>query len=163
MPLAADFLTAMEQFVRLANLFFDRMLQLHGLSSTEVKLLLFLSCHPDCGLARDVVRLRTLSKASVSRAVESLRQKGYLACRPDESDRRSVHLALTPLAQEKVEAALRLQQEILDTLVQGVSAEEYRTTVRIMTQMYANGAKLLETPGAPLSSSEAGPTAGKVR
>lgn len=62
-----DFLSVMEQFVRLANLFFDRMLQLHGLSSTEVKLLLFLSCHPDCGLARDVVRLRTLSKASVSR------------------------------------------------------------------------------------------------
>ena len=61
----------------------------------EVQVLLFLANHPGNDTARDVVELRGLPKSQVSRAVDLLVSRGFLQRRPDETDRRVIHLAIT--------------------------------------------------------------------
>ena len=138
-----DFLSVMEQLIKLHNRLFDRLTQQFSLSHTEIQLILFLSSHPGRRIAQDIVRLRLLSKASVSRAVESLRKKGYLDCQTSETDRRSVQLTLSPKAQDVLQENRRLQQEMLSALLQDVPAEDYQTMMSVIERMNRNAARLL--------------------
>ena len=138
-----DFLSVMEQLIKLHNRLFGRLAQQFSLSHTEIQLILFLSSHPGRRIAQDIVRLRLLSKASVSRAVESLRKKGYLDCQTSETDRRSVQLTLSPKAQDVLQENRRLQQEMLSALLQDVPAEDYQTMMSVIERMNRNAARLL--------------------
>ena len=63
-----------------------------GLSRAEVDVLLFLQNNPGCNTAREVVELRGMAKSGVSKAVDALVRRGYLAAAPDGRDRRVVRL-----------------------------------------------------------------------
>ena len=62
-----------------------------GLSLPEADVLCFLRENPEFDTARDVALYRDVSRAYVSKAVESLVAKGYLTACQDKSDRR-LHL-----------------------------------------------------------------------
>ena len=139
----SDFLSTMDQFSKMHGRLFDRIASTFSLSRTEVELILFLSAHPDQDLARDIAQLRMLPKSCVSRAVDSLSRKNYLDCVPDKTDRRSVHLALSPQAQEVVAACRQIQSEMLEALLEGISEEEYQLMLRLMQKMSCNAARFL--------------------
>ena len=55
----------------------------------------FLKNNPQKDTAADIVELRMLSKAAVSKGADALIQKGMLEREADPTDRRKIHLKLT--------------------------------------------------------------------
>ncbi|MDD2992204.1 MAG: MarR family winged helix-turn-helix transcriptional regulator [Pygmaiobacter sp.] len=92
--------TAILQNVQLVMQLFERsassLAQKYGLLPLEMQVLIFLINNPGKDTATDIVELRMLPKANVSKAVEGLIQKKLLLRRPDTADRRRIHLVLTP-------------------------------------------------------------------
>ena len=94
-----------------------------GLSQGEADVLLFLSNNPGFDTAMDVV-----SKALVSKAVESLSARGYLTLHTDRRDRRYTHLVLT----EAAAPALRVlhgAQEAFLALLGGMTTPGERAVI----------------------------------
>ena len=149
-----DFLSVMDQFSKLHGRLMDQIAGTFSLSRTEVELILFLAAHPEQDLARDVAQLRMLPKSRVSRAVDSLHRKNYLDCVPDKADRRSVHLALSPQARAVAQASQRLHTQMLSSLLEGISRDEYQLVLRAMEKMSQNAGRFLQTDEKPAASRE---------
>ena len=92
--------TRLLQFYKQFGKFYDRQFSdfaaRTGLSMREIHVLLFLANNPGYDTARDISELRGLSKSQVSQAVELLCAEGLLQRTPDGTDRRMVHLSITP-------------------------------------------------------------------
>lgn len=95
-----------------------------GLTMREIDVLLFLGNHPGQDTAREAVELRGLSKSQVSQAVEALTRRGLLERRPDERDRRVVHLAITEAGRPLVREAQEIQADCGGALLEALTEEE---------------------------------------
>ena len=93
------------------------------LTAAELTVLLFLE--NDCrDTAREIAQSRHMSKASVSKAVDSLYDRNYISGHPDPADRRVVHLMIESGAAEVLNTACRRQKELLACLFSGLTEEE---------------------------------------
>ena len=113
------------------------------LSANEMEVLLLLS-HDRCDTAREISRHRGLSRSLVSKAVDSLLKRGYLAFRPDEKDRRVIHLLLLPKAEETVKQLSALRREHMINLCEGITAQEAEAFHRIVRKMSENAERKLK-------------------
>lgn len=96
----------------------------HGLTKTELDVLLFLFNNPDLDRAADIVLVRQITKSHVSMSVSSLEQRGLVFRVFDPEDRRTAHLKLTEAALPIVREASRIQQEFFSRIFAGLSEEE---------------------------------------
>jgi len=130
------------QMERYYNDCFHDLTERTNVSINELRVLLFLANNPDCDTARDVVELRGLAKSQVSQAVEQLVRRGLLERRPDDTDRRIVHLSIPeaglPLARE----AQQIQADCGRQLLAGFSPEELAQLKTLFDKMMANGDRL---------------------
>ena len=106
-----------------------------GLALREVQVLLFLANHPQNDTARDVVELRGLPKSQVSQAVEILAGRGLLQRRPDQSDRRVIHLAITEAGAPLAREAQEIQERCWQRMFSGLTEAERQTLDRVLTAM----------------------------
>lgn len=123
-------LRVIRQFRRYYDRQFEALLASAGLSMREMDVVLFLANNPDCDTAREVSELRGLAKSQVSAAVDLLAERGFLCRRPDQTDRRVVHLALTDQGTTLARAGQRIQSACVDTLLSGLTqaeAEQFQT------------------------------------
>lgn len=74
--------------------------------------------------ARDVVRKTPMDKMTVSRAVASLEQKGFVKRAPDESDRRVSMLSLSPEGRQVFDRIVALALSFEDDLMSTLEPEE---------------------------------------
>lgn len=135
-----------ESFTRVLRIFrsfqqyysraFSPLQQRTGLTLGEVQVLLFLANHPGNDTARDVVELRGLPKSQVSQAVDLLVSRGFLQRRPDQTDRRVIHLAITeagePLARETQEIQAACWQRIFS----GLTETERKTLDTLLERVF---------------------------
>ena len=130
------------QMERYYNDCFHVLTERTNVSINELRVLLFLANNPDCDTARDVVELRGLAKSQVSQAVEQLVRRGLLERRPDDTDRRIVHLSIPeaglPLARE----AQQIQADCGRQLLAGFSPGELAQLKTLFDKMMANGDRL---------------------
>ena len=96
----------------------------HGLTKTELDVLLFLGNNPGLDRAADIVRIRQLTKSHVSLSVSNLKQRGFLRREYDPEDRRAAHLKLTEAALPILQEGKRIQQEFFGRIFAGLSEEE---------------------------------------
>ena len=96
----------------------------HGLTKTELDVLLFLGNNPGLDRAADIVRIRQLTKSHVSLSVSNLEQRGFLRREYDPEDRRAAHLKLTEAALPILQEGKRIQQEFFGRIFAGLSEEE---------------------------------------
>lgn len=118
-----------------------------GLSRGELDVLLFLANHPEYDTATDVVKIRRLSKSHVSATVEKLVQRGMLARRVEENNRRVVLLSLQSAAAEAIAQGRKAQENFSRRLFAGISPQEQAEFARVLRHICKN-AGLGET-GAP--------------
>lgn len=110
----------------------------YGLSQMEFNVLLFLANNPQYNTAADVVRMRHLAKSYVSTSVQALLARGLLHAERSSADRRAIHLSVTALAKEIVEAGRSAQQQFGQTLFVGISAEEQEAFFATLQAIHAN-------------------------
>lgn len=96
-----------------------------GLSLPEADVLSFLCENLEFDTARDVALYREVSRAYVSKAVESLVSKGILCIQHDKTDRRYQHLKITEKAKPLTERLHNAQLSFYGTVINGLSDEEF--------------------------------------
>ena len=95
-----------------------------GLSLPEADVLSFLRENPEFDAARDVALYREVSRAYVSKAVESLAGRGYIEIVQDKDDRRLQHLIITEKAKEAAKILHEAQFAFYGKVTRGLEAEE---------------------------------------
>ena len=113
-------------------------------SLREIHVLLFLVNNPAYDTARDITELRGLSKSQVSQAVELLAAEGFLQRTPDESDRRVVHLSITPAGVPLARECQAIQTACGRRLLSGLSEEEKQQFALLLETVLCNGSQLAE-------------------
>lgn len=108
------------------------------LTRNEVDILLFLFNNPALDRAADIVKCRGIAKSHVSLSVNTLEDNGLLCRREDASDRRTIHLELTPRGQGIAGEARSAQQQFFRTLHAGITPEELSIWRGIMEKVSRN-------------------------
>lgn len=115
-----------------------------GLAMREIHVLLFLLNNSDCDTARDITELRGLSKSQVSQAVELLAAEGFLLRTPDATDRRVVHLSITPAGLPLARECRDIQAVCGQRLLAGLSEEQRQQFALLLETVLDNGSHLAE-------------------
>lgn len=140
--------TRMLQFSHQLEKFYTRqfvpLLARTGLTMREVHVLLFLANNPDLDTARDVTEYRGISKSQVSQAVELLAAEGLLCRRPDGTDRRVVHLSITPEGLPLARECQAIQAACGRQLLEGLTPEQEALLHTLFETVLRNGARLAE-------------------
>ena len=119
----------------------------HHLTVIEADVISFLQNNPEKDTAADIVELRMLSKGAVSKAVESLIQKSLLDRRPDQQDRRRIHLILRPEAGPVTESIESVQDEFWNMVLEGFTEEELEEYARFRKKLLNNIDRAMEIEG----------------
>lgn len=108
------------------------------LTCMEMDVILFLGNNPGYDTATDMVQLCQLTKSHVSKAVDSLTERGLIIQERDQRNRRRVHLKMTPEAAPILEAGQAAQTRFVEALTRGLTDENKETMKRILETMARN-------------------------
>ncbi len=118
--------------------------QSYSLTSMELSVLLFLSNNPEYDTAKDIVKIRHLTKSHVSIAVSSLEERGFLKKEYRDGDHKTVHLILEPACAEILRKGREAQYEFLSVIRRGFSEEELETISGYLRRIHENMSEALE-------------------
>ena len=133
-----------QQFEKFYTHQFSSFLDRTGLSIREAHILLFLANNPEYDTARDITTFRGMSKSQVSQAVELLAAEGLLLRAPDTTDRRVVHLSISPDGQPLAKECQAIQEHCAARLLSGLSPEQILQLKVLLETVLDNGARLAE-------------------
>ena len=133
-----EFWMGIQRMVRLYEKMMREVCDGYRLSMVEVDIIAFLKNNPQKDTAADIVGLRMLSKAAVSKGADALIQKGMLEREADPTDRRKIHLKLTKEAFPVTREIQKTQEAFLGLLYEGFSEEEYEMYLRMRARMLRN-------------------------
>jgi len=132
------------QFGKFYTYQFSPFLERTGLSMREASVLLFLANNPEYDTARDICLLRGFSKSQVSQSVDLLVAEGFLERATDQTDRRVVHLSITPEGLPLAKECQEIQAQCGQQLLSGLSAADVTQLQMLLDTILANGARLAE-------------------
>lgn len=110
----------------------------HELSYAELSVLLFLANNPSFDTASDISKCRNLAKSHVSTSVRNLEERGMLTREYKNGNRRSVHLCLTPSADQAVADGREAQARFAEILFDGIGEDEKDTLTKIFEKIDEN-------------------------
>lgn len=116
-----------------------------GLTVPEWRTLAWLSQH-ELLTARDICRLAYLDKATVSRAVQRLTDRGLVRRTPSPSDQRAYTLSLTEAADELLAELLPLVRALEDQLTSALSAQELTDLADLLGKLERQLSRMEEAP-----------------
>lgn len=140
-PYIGRFFFAMNQMRAVYDELLDGAAVACGLTRQEADILIFLSNNPNLNTAREISRYRGFSKAYVSKAVEPLVEKGYLAVRVDAQDRRRIRLLLGETAEKPVLALHKAQREFAQIVSRDIPQAEIEALINLVERFGENAAK----------------------
>lgn len=132
-----DTLTVIHKYKRLYEKRCQGLMKKYDLKIADIDVLHFVSQAGGKNLAKDIVD-EGMSKANVSKAVEHLHQKGYVALYEDKEDRRCVHIQPTKSAEPIVIEIEGIRREMASALAMGITKEDKEATFRVMKQLHQN-------------------------
>lgn len=116
----------------------------HGVTRTELDILLFLANNPKYDTAAEISDIRCLVKSQVSTSLKSLETNGYIAKTMESSDKRRVHLKLTESADAVIREGQKQQSAFADIITNGLDEEERQQFHAYVVRMEQNIKKYLE-------------------
>ena len=134
----ADFLFNISRIVKLHESMLKSVCEEHSLTLIEAKVISFLHNNPGRDTAADIAELRMLKKSNVSQAVEILFQKSMISREQDKSDRRKIHLSLTPNSAPIVRSIDDLWEKFKKEIFMGISDEELESFENVNNKMQKN-------------------------
>lgn len=124
---ASDFILNIHRITKLHESMLKTVCEEYGLTLIEAKVISFLHNNPGKDTAADISELRLLKKSNVSLAVEILFQKSMLDRKQDKTDRRKIHLSLTPKAAPVVRSIDSLWEKFQKEIFMGISENELKS------------------------------------
>ena len=141
MSWTTEMLVGMRDLVRLYEKMLKQVSTDHHLTVVGAEVVSVLQNNPQKDTAADIVELRKLSKAAVSKAVESLIQKSILKRSPDSKDRRKIHLILQTEAALVTEQIDAVREEFLREILFGFTMEELKENEQFCRRLFENAKK----------------------
>lgn len=138
-----ELLLSGQQYKKFQELLYRPMVHKYGISVVDIRILMFLYEHEECDTAKDIVETHCLTKSYVSKAIETLIDKEFLARKHDYSDRRYVHLELQKKADAVIEDVKKLRNEMFGLVFNGVSREEMDVVKSVAARINANMTQML--------------------
>ncbi len=138
MVCATDFLFNISRIVKLHESMLKSVCEEYNLTLIEAKVISFLHNNPGKDTAADIAELRMLQKSNVSQAVEILFQKSMISREQDKSDRRKIHLSLTPNSAPIVRSIDDLWEKFKKEIFMGISDEELESFENVNNKMQKN-------------------------
>ncbi len=127
------------QMLRSARKIINEELRPLNLSSSEGNILLHLFTQGQGELGQEqLVEQLDISKPAVSRALDSLEQKGYVLRQEDPSDRRVHRVRLTDQARTVGPQIERAYNQLYAAAMQGISQDELAAFLQLFTRMSEN-------------------------
>lgn len=126
-----------QQFKKLYEKMSNLITERYGLHKIEIEILLFLR-NGRYDTARDIAECKFFSKAHISHAIEHLMECGYLTGKPDEQDRRCIHLRLMPEAEPVCEELVKLRKRMTDIIYKDITEEEKQVMLRVAGKIARN-------------------------
>lgn len=109
----------------------------------ELSVLSFLFTHaPGQDTASDIARACFVSKALVTRSVDSLSQRGFIEPKRSTDDRRIIHLSLTNKSMELGRTISQAKRELDRKLFEGVPKEDLEAFERVILTVESNMQRL---------------------
>ncbi len=108
------------------------------LTQSEADILLFLYNNKQFDTAGDIAKYRAMSKSMISKSVDGLYQKAFIAYQVDQKDKRCIHLTLEETAMPIVQQLKKVQKDFFDQLTHGITEHEYRVIESALDKMYIN-------------------------
>lgn len=144
MTKVTKFLTNIRHIAKLHDAMLKDICDEYNLTLIEANIISFLKNNPGKDTAADIVELRMLSKGNVSQAVEKLIQKSLIERKPDDMDRRKIHLVLLPAAEPIAEAAKDIKYKFIDEIFTGFSEDQRETFLELNDKIIDNIKSALE-------------------
>lgn len=116
----------------------------HGITRTELDILLFLANNPKYDTAAEISNIRYLVKSHVSTSLKSLEINGYIEKATKTGDKRRIHLKLTEAADAVIREGRKQQSVFADIITDGLNEEERRQFQSYMTRVKKNIKNYLE-------------------
>lgn len=138
-----ELLLSGQQYKKFQELLYRPMVHKYGISVVDIRILMFLYEHEECDTAKDIVETHCLTKSYVSKAIETLIDKEFLARKHDYSDRRYIHLELQKKADAVIEDVKKLRNEMFGLVFNGVSREEMDVVKSVAARINANMTQML--------------------
>ena len=132
------------QIARIIHTELRKVLADEDLSAVESGVIMFLST-----TKVDTAGRMGVSRSLMSKAVDHLVRGGWIETKPDQSDRRMVHLVLLPKAEPAVKRCRELKHEYYEKMCAGVSPEDMQVFHRVMEQIRRNLENFTETSRYP--------------
>lgn len=124
--------------IRAARQMINTNLRPLNLSSAEGNILLHLLTQEE-GMSQDqLVEQLDISKPAVSRALDSLEQKGFVTRQPDTADRRIHRVCLTGQARANGPAVIQAYNQLYTQALQGISPEELAGFLQVFSRISEN-------------------------
>ncbi|MDD5076558.1 MAG: MarR family winged helix-turn-helix transcriptional regulator [Sphaerochaetaceae bacterium] len=113
-------------------------LEEYKFSPAEIDVLMFLSNNKAYDTARDISEFRGISKALVSRSVDTLIRRKFIVTVIDANDHRIIHLRLTDLATPIVKRLANLRELFKREVFSGVSQTDKVVFDQVLNTMISN-------------------------
>ena len=110
----------------------------YGVSFKELDILMYLVDHPDKATATDIVKRENMSKSQVSMSLKVLESKGYVIGEHIGSNRRTIYLRVTEMADEIIDEARNSRKMFAESLTSGFSEDEIRVLVSLLSRVKEN-------------------------
>lgn len=127
-----------QQFKKLYEKKCEPLMKSYNLKKIELDVLFFLYSYEQMNTAKDICTYKCLSKAHVSKAIESLSAQRYLATCPNQTDRRCVQLSITERAVPIMDEMSRIWKNLESCLYSGVEAVELEVFQEVWNKIAAN-------------------------
>lgn len=117
------------------------------LTQMEYDVIMFLHAHPQLNTAADMVRERKLTKSHVSAALATLEQRGYIAKKRTDTNKRRVELFLQDNATDVVHAGMQAHRQFVRTVIDGITKDDFAAFQRVFDAICANAESGLREAG----------------
>jgi DNA-binding MarR family transcriptional regulator len=135
---SSHFLKFSWEFRKAYNNAFEEVRKEQNLTQNEIDVLLFLKNNAPLDTATDIVNYRAMSKSMISKSVNSLYEKRYLAYQSDKNDKRCIHLRLEEAVTPVIEKLNSIQSHFFSALVKGITQGEGETIKVVFNKIYEN-------------------------
>ena len=122
---------------RLSHPYFEKKLALYHIGSGQQFFLMRVYEHPGISM-QALAQLGCYDKGTTNRAVEKLREQGYVRVECDKSDRRVRRIFATEKALTVMQVVYDMLGEWNDVLMHGISEEDRKLCERVMERMTQN-------------------------
>jgi DNA-binding MarR family transcriptional regulator len=109
----------------------------HELTHMEFKVLGFFARHPGASQT-ELVAHSGRDKAQVARLIKGLRDQQLLDAQPDETDRRTTRLRLSPQGKTVIDSLEGMGAQVSSLAVQGMGAAECAQLLALLMRIKAN-------------------------